>query len=50
MHTESIEHWVHDHVFGQDVPKSGERRTQIVIGITALMMVEIIDMLSQIPA
>ena len=39
MHTESIEHWAHDHIFGQDAPKSGERRTQVVIGITAVMMV-----------
>lgn len=39
MHTESTEHWVHDHAFGQDAPKSGERRTQIVIAITAVMMV-----------
>ena len=43
MHTESIERWVHDHAFGQDVKKSGERRTVIVILITGLMMaVEII--------
>ncbi len=39
MHTESIERWVHDHAFGQDVRKSGERRTLIVILITGLMMV-----------
>lgn len=39
MHNESIEPWVHDHVFGQDIPKAGERQTKIVIGITAVMMV-----------
>lgn len=39
MHTESIERWMHDHTFGQDVPRAGERRTLIVITITALTMV-----------
>jgi cation diffusion facilitator family transporter len=43
LHTESIERWLHDHTFGQDRKKSGERRTLIVIIITALMMaVEIV--------
>lgn len=39
MKTESFEHLIHDHIFGQDRRKSGERRTLIVIVITALMMV-----------
>ena len=39
MHTESIEHWLHDHTFGQDRKVSGERRTLIVIVITAATMV-----------
>jgi cation diffusion facilitator family transporter len=39
MHTESIEHWLHDHTFGQDRKKSSEKRTLIVIIITALMMI-----------
>ena len=39
MHTESVEHWMHDHTFGQDSRKSGERRTLIVISITAVTMV-----------
>lgn len=39
MHAESIEHWTHDHVFGQHLPKPGERRTLIVIAITTAMMV-----------
>ena len=42
MHTESIEQWAHDHTFGQDAKKSGERRTLMVIFITlATMAVEI---------
>ncbi len=38
MHTKSISRWIHDHTFGQDAPKSGERRTLIVIAITAATM------------
>lgn len=38
MHTRSIEPWMHDHTFGQDLRKSGERRTLIVIAITTVMM------------
>ncbi len=39
MHTESVERWIHDHTFGQDKRKSGERRTVVVIVITAITMV-----------
>lgn len=39
MHTESIEKWMHDHTFGQDRKRSGERRTILVILISALTMV-----------
>jgi cation diffusion facilitator family transporter len=39
MHTESIAQWQHTHIFGQDRIRSGERRTLVVIIITALMMV-----------
>lgn len=39
MHTTSIERWVHDHAFGQEVKKSGEGGTLIVIIITAVMMI-----------
>lgn len=39
MHTRSIEPWLHDHTFGQEEPKAGERRTLIVIVITAVTMV-----------
>ena len=43
MHTESIERWVHDHTFGQDVRRSAERRTLIVSIVTVLtMIVEIV--------
>jgi len=38
VHTESIEHWLHDHTFGQDRKVSGERRTLTVIAITAVTM------------
>ena len=39
MHTESMEHWTHEHVFlGRDHVRN-ERRTQIVIGLCATMMV-----------
>ena len=31
--------WRHDHAFGQDEIRSGERKTQIVIAITATMMI-----------
>ena len=39
MHTKSIELWMHSHTFGQDAPVSGERRTWIVMVVTALTMV-----------
>lgn len=39
MHTESIELWQHDHVFGQDRVRTGERRALIVLALTATMMV-----------
>ncbi len=38
-HTVSIERWIHDHTFGQDTRRVGERRTLIVILITAVTMV-----------
>jgi cation diffusion facilitator family transporter len=38
MHTESIEKWMHDHTFGQDQVRSGERRTLFVIVITLITM------------
>ena len=38
MHTESVENRDHDHTFGQDRRKPGERRTLVVIVITAITM------------
>lgn len=38
MHTHSTDPWRHSHVFGQDRVQPGERKTLIVIGITATMM------------
>ena len=38
LHTQSIKQWMHDHTFGQDKKKTAERRTLIVIVITALTM------------
>jgi len=34
-----LAHWQHDHSFGQDRRRAGERKTLLVIGITATMMV-----------
>jgi cation diffusion facilitator family transporter len=43
MHNQSIANWQHEHTFEQDKKKVGEKKTFIVIGITAAMMaVEII--------
>lgn len=38
MHIQSLARWTHDHVFGQDRPRSGESRTRLVIALTAVMM------------
>ena len=37
--TNSLAKWQHDHVFGQDQKRAGERRTLFVIVLTAVMMV-----------
>jgi cation diffusion facilitator family transporter len=39
MHTKDSARWQHDHVFNQDQVRAGERRTLVVVVITALMMV-----------
>jgi len=39
MSTDRLDQWTHDHSFGQDQVRPGERRTLIVIAITASMMV-----------
>jgi Co/Zn/Cd efflux system component len=31
--------WQHDHVFGQDQERAGEKRTLMVVILTAVMMV-----------
>jgi cation diffusion facilitator family transporter len=39
MQEDSLARWRHDHSFGQDQRRPGERKTQLVIAITATMMV-----------
>ena len=39
MHTQNLVPWQHDHVFGQDRTMPGERRTLLIVVITAIMMV-----------
>jgi cation diffusion facilitator family transporter len=39
MQEDALARWRHDHSFGQDRRRPGESRTQLVIGITATMMV-----------
>jgi cation diffusion facilitator family transporter len=39
MHKTNTERWQHDHVFAQDRVRPGERRTLLVVAITATMMV-----------
>lgn len=39
MHTHDISSWSHDHAFGQDRVRIGERRSKVVIALTAVMMV-----------
>ena len=39
LHTESTSKWEHEHTFGQDKRKFGERRTQVVIAVTAATMI-----------
>lgn len=39
MHTCSLERWQHEHTFGQDAARPGERRSLLVLAITAAMMV-----------
>ena len=38
MHTHSTAAWRHTHTFGQDRPREGERRTLLVLALTAAMM------------
>ena len=39
MHNHDLSPWQHDHTFGQDRARPGERRTFLVIGLTAVTMV-----------
>ncbi len=39
MQEDALARWRHDHSFGQDRRRPGERKTQVVIAITATMMV-----------
>ncbi len=39
MHTTNLEPWTHEHSFGQEEARPGERRTKIVVLLTAAMMV-----------
>lgn len=39
MHINHSEIWSHDHVFDQDQQRAGERRTLLIVVITAVMMV-----------
>lgn len=38
MHAQNIQRWEHDHSFGQDHPRAGERRTLVVTAITLATM------------
>jgi cation diffusion facilitator family transporter len=39
MHTQQLGGWTHDHVFGQDQRRAGEKRTLLIVVLTAIMMV-----------
>jgi cation diffusion facilitator family transporter len=39
MHTQRLDWWQHEHVFGQDRVKAGERRTLLVVLLTTAMMI-----------
>ena len=39
MHTHDMSAWTHDHVFDQDQVRPGERRTLIIVFVTAVFMV-----------
>lgn len=39
MHTHRLKDWTHEHVFNQDKRQAGERRTLLIVVITAVMMV-----------
>jgi len=39
VHTHHLNEWTHDHVFGQDQQRAGEKRTLLIVVLTATMMV-----------
>lgn len=39
MHTQHLAGWTHDHVFNQDQQRAGEKRTLLIVVLTAVMMV-----------
>ncbi len=39
MHTHNLEAWEHSHVFNQDRQNAGEKRTLLIVALTAVMMV-----------
>jgi len=39
MHSHNLHLWQHNHTFGQELKRPGERRTLLVIAITGTMMV-----------
>ncbi len=39
MHTQNLKNWQHDHVFGQDQTLPGEKRTLLIVVVTAVMMI-----------
>lgn len=39
MHANQLDGWTHEHVFSQDQQRAGEKRTLLIVVITALMMV-----------
>lgn len=39
MHKDNVSAWQHDHIFNQDQQRAGEKRTLLIVVITAIMMV-----------
>jgi cation diffusion facilitator family transporter len=39
MQTQRLNSWTHDHVFGQDEQRAGEKRTIAIVVLTAVMMI-----------
>jgi len=39
VHTQQLSGWTHEHVFGQYQQRAGEKRTLLIVVVTAVMMV-----------